>query len=143
MVTVLIILATVIVTWIVSMVATLVVGIILVILIGVCIKMITGELPQSQSLAHSYRHLDFFVKTLSYSISQFAGFAAGFAVLSAGGLLRLFPVLIAVVALSCLLHLSRSTGRVGRMEVPLTKLDKVANIIGTVTAIVLGYLFLY
>lgn len=139
--TVFFILAAVIVTFITSMVAMLLVGIILVIISGACIKIVTGELPQS--LGSSYPRLDFLFKTLCYTTADFAGLAAGYAVLSAGGLLRFFPIVIAVIVFSCFLHLSRSKGRAGRVEVPLTKLDKIANVTGTIISIALGYLFLY
>ncbi len=139
--TVFLILAAVVITFITSMVAMLLVGVILVIISGVCVKIVTGELPQS--LGSSYPRLDFLFKTLCYTAADFAGLAAGYAILSAGDMVRFFPIVIAVIVFSCFLHQSRSKGRAGRVEVPLTKLDKIANVIGTIVSIVLGYLLLY
>lgn len=80
------------------------------------------------------------LQSITYGLSTFLGLMAGTVILKKVNMVRFFPLLVVLLALSCLTHLGRSKSAVIPTQ-KLTVLDKIANVLGTVLGSVAAYLF--
>jgi hypothetical protein len=123
----------VIATWIVSLITMPVVSI--VILIPFC--SIIPKLDEKKKKAALVT-----LQSITYGLSTFLGLMAGVFILKKVMMVRFFPLLVALLVLSCLAHLARPKSAVIPAQ-KITVTDKIANIIGTILGSVIAYLFLY